>query len=225
MVNVGAGTGNYEPRDRDVIAIEPSEVMIAQRAESAAPAIQGVAEDIPLDDGSVDAAMAVITDHHWASPARGLEEMLRVARTRVVALTLDFDARTEFWLTRDYVREARPPHASPGLHELAVASSAAIRPIPVPHDCADGFALSFWRRPEAYLDPAVRAGISIFHLLDADYVERAMKRLSADIESGAWSERNGELLELDELDLGLRLVIWETSRTGMPSQPSRHARR
>lgn len=211
VANIGAGTGSYEPRDREVLAIEPSEVMIAQRAADAAPALQGVAEAIPLEDDSVEAAMAVITDHHWASPALGLAEMQRIARRRVVALTLDFAPRNEFWLTRDYLTEylTVDPDQAPGLYELAVAGSATIRPVPIPHDCVDGFALAFWRRPEAYLDPAVRAGISVFHLLDGGHVGRAMERLAADLASGAWAERNRELLELDELDLGLRLVAWE----------------
>jgi SAM-dependent methyltransferase len=211
VANIGAGTGNYEPSDRDVIAVEPSELMIAQRPAGAAPAVQGTAEDIPLADASVDAAMAVITDHHWADRALGLAEMGRVARQRVVALTIDFDPRAEFWLTRDYLTEYRPPEPArgPGLYELALASSATIRPVPVPHDCADGFALAFWRRPSAYLDPGVRAGISVFHQLDGEHVERAMQRLADDLASGRWKEQNQELLDLDELDLGLRLVAWE----------------
>lgn len=211
VANVGAGTGNYEPRDREVIAIEPSELMIAQRAADAAPAIRATAEDIPLADESVDVAMAVMTDHHWVDRSRGLAEMGRIARRRVVALTIDFAPRAQFWLTRDYFPEYRPLDAGrgPGLYALAVASTATIRPVPVPHDCTDGFALAFWRRPAAYLDPAVRAGISVFHQLDSGSVERATERLADDLASGAWAERNGDLLDLDELDLGLRLVVWE----------------
>ena len=211
VANIGAGTGSYEPRDREVIAIEPSEIMIAQRAAGAAPAVQGVAEAIPLDDDSVDAAMAVITDHHWPDRALGLAEMRRIARKRVVALTIDFAPRFEFWLTRDYLTEYRSldPNRAPGLYEQAVASSATIRPVPVPHDCVDGFGLAFWRRPDAYLDPVVRAGISFFHQLDCEHVERAMAQLEDDLASGAWAGRNSELCELEELDLGLRLVVWQ----------------
>jgi SAM-dependent methyltransferase len=211
VANIGAGTGSYEPRDRDVIAIEPSEIMIAQRAADAAPAMRGVAEAIPLADDSVDAAMAVITDHHWSDRELGLAEMRRIARKRVVALTIDFAPRFEFWLMRDYLTEygSLDPNRAPGLYGLAVASSATIRSVPVPHDCVDGFGLAFWRRPDRYLDPAVRAGISFFHQLDSGHVERAMERLADDLASGLWAERNSELVELDELDLGLRLVVWE----------------
>jgi SAM-dependent methyltransferase len=212
VANIGAGTGNYEPRDRDVIAIEPSAVMRAQRPAGAAPTIEGTAESIPLADGSVDAAMAVMTDQHWNDRAGGLREMQRVARDRVVALAIDFAPREQFWLTRDYLTEYRPVHGDrdPSLYELALAADvASIRPVPVPHDCTDGFALAFWRRPQAYLDPAVRAGISLFHLLDEGHVASAMERLANDLASGAWERRNAELLELDELDLGLRLIVWE----------------
>jgi SAM-dependent methyltransferase len=211
VANIGAGTGNYEPRDREVIAVEPSAVMIAQRPPEAAPAIQGTAEQIPLEDASVDAAMAVITDQHWDDRARGLAEMQRIARRRVVALALDLSPREDFWLMRDYLTDYEPAsvRTDPSLYDLAVAGDAAVEPVPVPHDCADGFALAFWRRPRAYLDPRVRAGISVFHILDAAHVEDAMRCLAADLENGEWQRRNGHLLELDELDLGLRLLTWE----------------
>jgi len=211
VANIGAGTGNYEPSDREVIAVEPSEVMMAQRRPDAAPAVQGTAEQIPLEDASVDAAMAVITDQHWTDRAKGLAEMQRVARKRVVALALDLGPREDFWLMRDYVTEYEPAYVrtDPSLYQLAVAGSAKIEPVPVPHDCVDGFALAFWRRPHAYLDPRVRSGISVFHILDAAHVEDAMRRLAEDLESGEWERRNGDLLELDELDLGLRLLTWE----------------
>jgi SAM-dependent methyltransferase len=213
VANIGAGTGNYEPRDHEVIAVEPSAVMRAQRPAGAAPAIEGTAEHIPLADASVDAAMAVMTDQHWDDRARGLREMQRIARARVVALAIDFGPREQFWLTRDYLTGYRPVHADrdPGLYELALAGgSASISPVPVPHDCVDGFALAFWRRPHAYLDPEVRAGISLFHLLDERHVDAAMERLANDLSSGAWEKRNGALLDLDDLDLGLRLIVWES---------------
>jgi hypothetical protein len=211
VANIGAGTGNYEPHDREVIAIEPSDVMRAQRRPGSAPAIHGTAERIPLEDASVDAAMAVLTDQHWNDRALGLSEMRRIARRRVVALTFDESPREHFWLTRDYLTEYKTLRSDrdPNLHELALEGSAVIRPVPVPHDCLDGFALAFWRRPAAYLDPAVRAGISVFHMLDEAHVESAMQQLADDLRSGAWAERNRDLLALEELDLGLRLVVGE----------------
>jgi SAM-dependent methyltransferase len=187
VANIGAGTGNYEPRDREVVAIEPSTVMIALRAAGSAPALQGVAEEIPLATASVDAAMAVNTDHHWADCARGLAEMRRVARQRVVALTFDHAFSDRFWLVRDYLtvystlRGGRGPNLSP----LALSTGdATVQPVPVPHDCQDGFFRAFWRRPHAYLDPRVREGISFFHRLDPAHVEEAMQRLTDDLTSG-----------------------------------------
>jgi SAM-dependent methyltransferase len=211
VANIGAGTGNYEPRDREVVAIEPSSTMLAQRPAGAAPAVQGVAEAIPLATASVDAAMAVNTDEHWADCARGLAEMRRVARKRVVALTFDHAYDSRFWLVRDYLTQYPTLHRDrgPNLYELALSSGdATIRSVPVPYDCRDGFFRAFWRRPHAYLDPRVRAGISAFHRLDPAHVEEAVQHLAHDLTSGAWYERNHDLLDGEELDLGLRIVIW-----------------
>jgi hypothetical protein len=81
--------------------------------------------------------------------------------------------------------------------------------VPIPHDCRDGFLHAYWCRPRAYLDPQVRAGISVFRLLEPDEVADAIERLGADLDSGEWERRNGALLELDELDLGYRIVVTE----------------
>jgi SAM-dependent methyltransferase len=209
VVNVGAGTGSYEPEGRRVVAIEPSGVMIAQRPAGVAPAIQASAEALPLPDASVDAAMAILSDHHWSDRARGLRELRRVARRRVVVLQWDRAHARRFWLTRDYLAGFR---RLPGMAIEEIAAhlgGAAIHPVPIPWDCSDGFFHAFWRRPEAYLDPAVRAGISVFARLPAGEVEAAMARLAADLESGAWATRNADLLSRDALDLGYRLLIAE----------------
>jgi SAM-dependent methyltransferase len=206
VVNVGAGTGSYEP-PQTVLAVEPSAAMIAQRPQGAAPAVQAVAERIPLPDGACDAALAVLTIHHWADPPLGVFEMRRVAR-RVVVLTWDPDFAEAFWLVRDYLPEsaAFDRGRMPSIAEVcAWMGGAEIMPVPVPHDCVDGFFAAFWRRPEAYLDPRVRAGISNLSQLGPP-VDRAVAALRADLESGAWHERNRVLVELDELDLGYRLL-------------------
>ena len=210
VVNVGAGTGSYEPAGRRVVAIEPSEVMIAQRPPGAAPAVIASAEALPLADASVDAAMAVLTDHHWADRARGLAEMRRVARRRVVVFQFDPAFADAFWMTRDYLPTFLRRLRGRSLTELMTPlSPVEMRPVPIPHDCADGFYAAHWRRPEAYLDPEVRAGISIFHQLPADEVADGIARLRADLESGAWAKRNADLLERDALDLGFRVVVAE----------------
>ncbi len=209
VVNVGAGVGSYEPRDRDVIAIEPSSVMIAQRPAGAARVIQARAEELPLADDSVDAAMTVLSDHHWEDRAGGLREMRRVARRRVVIFTYDPELADSFWFIRDYL---------PAFHHLAgmtieditaALGGARVEPVPIPHDCEDGFFLAFWRRPHAYLDPDVRAGTSVFARVGEAEEAGAVERLRADLDSGAWEQRNGDLLELEELDLGLRLIVSE----------------
>jgi SAM-dependent methyltransferase len=214
VVNVGAGAGSYEPRDRAVTAVEPSEVMIAQRPPGAAPVVRGVAERLPFPDGAFDASMAVITDHHWRDRARGLRELRRVASRRAVLLTYDPRFVDRFWLTRDYL----PGFSTlPGMAIDSVAAhlgAQRIEPVPIPADCRDGFMPAWWARPEAYLDARVRAGISVFARLSPEEVSDALARLRADLDSGAWHERNAELVGRDALDLGFRLVVAEYGDDG-----------
>jgi SAM-dependent methyltransferase len=206
VVNVGAGAGNYEPHDREVTAVEPSELMIAQRPAHAAPAVRATAEALPFADDSFDAAMAVLSDHHWPDRAAGLREMRRVARRRAVVFQFDLRALLDFWLVREYLTTFRPEGSTAdGLERhLGVTRVETVR---IPHDCRDGFLSAYWRRPRAYLDPAVRAGISVFRLLPEGDVADAVARLRADLETGEWERRHADLLELEELDLGYRLWI------------------
>ena len=205
VVNVGAGTGNYEPRDREVVAVEPSETMIAQRPEGLAPVVRATAEKLPFPDGAFDVAMAVLSDHHWADRARGLRELRRVGR-RVVVFTFDRDLADALWLARDYLPQfAHLMRETMAVDEIARHCGATrVEPVPIPHDCEDGFLGAWWRRPEAYLDPLVRDGISTFSQVDW---RDGIARLEADLRSGAWRERNAELLDLDEIDLGYRLLV------------------
>lgn len=218
VVNIGAGTGSYEPSGRSVLAVEPSEVMIRQRPAAAAPCVRGSAEALPLATASVDAAMAVLSAHHWADLEQGLREMKRVARHRVVVLTWVPDA-PPFWLTEDYFPEIAAHDrtifpSTPALHALLqrTIGPANITPVPVPHDCVDGFLCAYWRRPECYLDAERRGAISSFARVNA---EPGLARLRADLSSGRWSERNRRLLDLEALDAGYRLVCCEigASRT------------
>lgn len=217
VLNVGAGAGSYEPAGREVVAVEPSAEMIAQRPQGSAPAVQASAESLPFEDESFDAAMALISDHHWGDRAAGFREMLRVARHRVVLLNADPGLAQSFWLTRDYLpgfaglipeRYRSAGHWQEELRRLLGEVEA--RPVPVPHDCLDGFYHAYWRRPQAYLDQRVRDGISVFHRLPKAEVTAAMERLRADLTSGAWQDRHGHLLEQAELDVGLRLVVVDT---------------
>ena len=210
VLNVGAGTGSYEPADRDVTAVETSALMRAQRPAGAAPCVAASAESLPFENQSFDAAMAVATVHHWQDPIAGLREMRRVAR-RVVVFTFDGSEtawRRRFWLTRDYLPEVGDLLVGrPSLAEQARAIGARIEPVLIPWDCADGFFEAYWRRPEAYLDDRVRRGISVWTTVGPEAERRAVRSLRDDLVSGRWAERNRDLAALDAADLGLRLLV------------------
>ena len=217
VVNVGAGTGSYEPADREVIAVEPSPRMRAQRPTGAARCLDALAEDLPLDDASVDVAMALYSDFHWRDRARGIAELVRVSRRGVVILTVDRDAAEGYWLTRDYLPEANDLFAPlADVTRLLPGRAPEVTRVLIPADCRDGFVHAFWKRPEALLDPDVHATMAVFTRAPSATVATAQARLGADLASGAWRRRNHELAELEALDLGHRLVVWrpEPARGG-----------
>jgi SAM-dependent methyltransferase len=211
VVNVGAGAGSYEPRDREVVAVEPSAVMIAQRPEGAAPAVLAAAERLPLADDSFDAAMAIITIHHWDDVDAGLREMRRVARRRTVVVTFDPALEADLWIARDYIREQVHTFSSlpPISRILETFPHADVRPLLIPNDCSDRMFATLWARPEAYLDPHVRAATSVWQRLPPDVVARAIDDLRRDLASGAWDTRYGHLRTTLEYDAGLRLITSE----------------
>ncbi len=209
VVNVGAGAGSYEPAGRTMLAVEPSEVMIRQRAANAAPCVRGSAEALPLETASVDAAMAILSVHHWSNLERGLAEMGRVARKRVVLLTWVPEA-APFWLTDDYFPEilANDRKIFPSAETLAgilerLIGPTRLSPLLIPHDCCDGFLCAYWRRPEVYLDAEARNAISAFARINA---EPGLSKLRDDLSSGRWAARHGHLLLQDVMDFGYRLV-------------------
>ena len=205
VLNVGAGAGSYEPPDRKVTAVEPSLEMIRQRPPGAAPVVQASAETLPFADNSFDAAMAILTVHHWADKVQGLAEMRRVTRGPVVVVTFD-PAHRGNWLAAylpgliELDERVMPPMDAYGrwLGEIEV------RPLPIPHDCLDGFLYAYWRRPLAYLDPQVRVAMSAFWMIQD--AAAGLARLEDDLGSGRWGDRYGHLLARDEIDAGYRLV-------------------
>jgi SAM-dependent methyltransferase len=216
VVNVGAGTGSYEPADRRVVAVEPSAVMISQRPHGAAPVVRGVAEALPFRSGAFDAALAVLTVHHWPDPGAGLRELKRVAATQVV-LTFTATGHAGFWLVEDYL-----PHLAEELHRTtptlelleAALGPVDVIPVPVPADCADGVLAAHWARPHAYLDPVVQANASSLATCDPRTLRTAMERLRRDLADGTWHARHRGLLERTEYDAGYRLVVAGSGRTG-----------
>jgi SAM-dependent methyltransferase len=208
VVNVGAGVGGYEPADREVLAIEPSAAMIAQRPASAAPAIEASAERLPLDDDSFDAAMAVNTVHHWTDLEAGLRELRRVARERVVIVLRNPREGTRFWLV-DYLPaldSTEKMTAAVATIEREFRHLARVR-LPLPADCLDGVFTAYWARPEMYLEETVRRNMSNFALADENQVNAGLTRLRDDLDSGEWDRRYSNLRSLVELDVGYRILI------------------
>ena len=209
IVNVGAGAGSYEPADRHVIAIEPSRSMRSQRPAGKVPAIDAVAEQLPLDDDSVDAAMAMITIHQWADCEAGLRELRRVARDRVVVLAFDGDAFDRFWLA-DYVPQVGEVERrrDPKIDWVCeVLGGAVVHEVPIPIDCIDGFTEAFYSRPEVFLDPEVRAAQSVWSFISEAEVEASLSRLADDLASGEWDRRFGGLRTQPEFLGSARLIV------------------
>lgn len=216
VLNVGAGAGSYEPADRYVAAVEPSAVMRAQRPPGRVPAIDATAERLPFDDDSFDAAMATITIHQWADVDAGLREMRRVARDAVVILTFDGAALDDFWL-RDYVPDviAIEQRRFPPIDRVVriLGRTTTVTPVPISRDCTDGFGEAYYARPEAFLDPDVRAAQSGWVMADPAAIGRGMSKLAADLSSGAWDHHHGHLRHQPERIGAVRLIVARPSRT------------
>lgn len=210
VLNVGAGAGSYEPEDRHVLALEPSAAMRAQRPPTRVPAIRGFAEDLPFDDGSVDAAMATVTVHQWADWRKGLAELRRVARGPVIILTFDGDALDRWWLA-DYAPEllAAERRRYPPIAEIAAAlgGRSTVQVVPIPIDCVDGFTEAFYARPEEMLRPDVRRAQSAWGFVDADVEPRFEEALRTDLQSGRWDDRHGHWRKMPQFEGSLRLIV------------------
>ncbi|MEM7707823.1 MAG: class I SAM-dependent methyltransferase [Pseudomonadota bacterium] len=206
VLNLGAGSGSYEPPDCRVAAVEPSETMIRQRPATSAPAIRAQAENLPFPGAAFSHCMTVLSMHHWQDREKAFAEIRRVTRKRFVAVTWDPEAEP-FWLTRDYFPELVSLDRTnfPTIDELSRAfAKISVNTLPIPADCIDGFLAAYWRRPEAYLDERVRNNISTFSKISD--VESGLAQLAADLKSGAWESRNQADLKLDAIDVGYRVI-------------------
>ncbi len=215
VLNVGAGTGSYEPEDRIVVAIEPSEVMRAHRSSELVPAIAGRVEQLPFDDDAFDAAMALLTVHHWEDLERGCAELRRVTRGPIVVMTFDPEAETEFWL-RDYVPEMKEVELwryGPMERVVEALGGAEIVKLDVTRDCRDAFQVALYARPEWFLRDEVRAAQSAWAHLPSGAEERGIERLAADLKSGEWDRRYGKLRERSSITCQLRLVVGGAKRS------------
>jgi hypothetical protein len=209
VLNVGAGAGSYEPADRAVTAVEPSPAMRAQRPPHRVPAIDATAEALPFPDDSFDAAMATVTVHQWSDCDRGLRELRRVSRGPVVVLTFDGDALDQFWLAEyapGLIAAERRRYPAIDRIRAVLGGTSTVTEIPVPIDCADGFTEAFYARPERFLDPDVRRAQSAWGFVEEAAIDRAVRRLREDLESGAWDRRFGPLRTQPDFAGSLRLV-------------------
>ncbi len=209
VLNVGAGLGSYEPENCEIIAVEPSHEMISGRKKSKAKVIQSVAENLPFGDNAFDVSMAILTIHHWSDIVSGLREMLRVSKNKIVLFTW-IGYGSYFWL-EEYIPEIRDIDEKlfPRLEELdQILGGISVETVDIPFDCIDGFMCAYWRRPEAYLDPMVRKAISTFSRIPS--AQDGLDKLQNDVISGAWHKKYSYLLEKESLDLGYRLVVWES---------------
>lgn len=213
VVNIGAGGGSYEPPST-LLAVDPSRLMLRQRPARSAPAVCAVAEELPLRANSVDVALAVLTIHHWTDLEKGVAEMARVARRRLVIFSWDSDKFREFWLVSDYlpaagITDARLAVDRSRLENTLAGYRIAVEPVPVPWDCVDGFGAAFWRRPHMYLDERVRKGMSLLARTPAHLLRPGLDALAADLDTGQWQRKHRELLAADSYDAGYYLMVVE----------------
>ncbi len=208
ICNVGAGSGSYEPDDREVVAVEPSQIMIAQR-RSSHRVVCAYAEELPFPDDAFDAAMAILSTHHWSDPPKGLSEMQRVSRRQLI-LTFDTARQMDHWLVSEYLPEIAAFELNRALPIEQIKQhlgAQTVESVLIPWDCTDGFQAAYWRRPAEYLKPEVQATISTLAQLPAEIVSKAMDRLARDLANGDWERRHADLLLRETMDFGYRLIV------------------
>jgi SAM-dependent methyltransferase len=210
VLNVGAGSGSYEPLGRDVTAVEPSASMRAQRPPYLSVAIDAVAEELPFADRRFDASMATFTVHQWADLERGLAEMRRVTQGAVIILTCDPTLVQRFWLN-DYAPQVLAAEARryPSLERIRAHLGGAVQElnVPIPLDCRDGFNEAYYGRPERLLDDGARLACSAWSFVDAETRQKYVDHLRRDLQDDRWDARYASLRTLPEFDGSLRLVI------------------
>ena len=210
VLNVGAGAGSYEPRDRHVTAVEPSATMRAQRPAELSAAIDAKAEALPFADRSFDAAMTTFSVHQWADFAAGLKQMRRVSRGPLLVLTCDPGLVQNFWLN-DYAPLVLAAEARryPPLDAIAAALGGHVEivPVQIPLHCTDGFNEAYYGRPERLLDTGARTACSAWSFVDRDTSDRYVAALEEDLRSGAWDARHGQLRTQPNYDGSLLLVV------------------
>ena len=211
ILNVGAGAGSYEPQDKYVVAVEPSVVMRRQRLTlGKVPAIDAKADQLPFDDKTFDASMAMVTIHHWPDIAKGLRELRRVTRNQVLIMTFDPDELDNFWNAEYFpeviaVEKARYPNIE--FITKALGGNCSVIPVPIPIDCKDGFQEAFYGRPEAFLQKEGRLSQSAWGFIPDEKQLEIVQRLEQDLASGAWDKKYGHFRTQPFFTCALRLIV------------------
>ncbi|GAA4524410.1 class I SAM-dependent methyltransferase [Brachybacterium paraconglomeratum] len=212
VLNVGAGTGSYEPADREVTAVEPSAAMRAQRPADLPSAVDATAEQLPFADDSFDASMATFSVHQWRDVGAGLCEMRRVTRGPVVILTCDPTRVEEFWL-REYAPEILAVEARryPALEVLAegLGGNVSCSVVAIPQVCTDGFTEAYYGRPEHLLDAEAQLSCSAWSFVEPAVIARFTQQLTVDLLTGTWDAKHGALRTLPQYEGSLVLVFAE----------------
>lgn len=210
VINVGAGTGSYEPPDKYVVAVEPSSVMRGMRTLLGRnPAVNAVAQNLPFDDGSFDASLAILTIHHWPDLRAGLAEMRRVTRKTMILLTYDPAGLDSFW-NAEYFPEVVEAERGryPTITSLTSLFDAVttVIPIPIPLDCTDGFQEAFYGRPEAFLREEVRRAQSAWGFVDQPTERRLISNFAEALRNGSWDKAYGHYRTAPTFTGAFRLV-------------------
>jgi len=198
-LDLACGTGNYTIALSNmglmIHGIDQSELMISRAKEKAAHMEWhvGDAEALPFPAESLQGVTCILAIHHFKNVRNAFMEVFRVIdKGRFVIVTAYPDQMMGYWLNEYFPRAMRR-----GTRQMlsktalfAELERAGFKPsieetFEVPRDLQDLFLQSGKYKPEIYLRPEVRAGISTFaNLASEEEVSEGCRRLEQDIQSG-----------------------------------------
>lgn len=220
IADIGAGSGNYSNALADhgffVKAIEPSDVMKNQSVKKDnVEWINGIAENIPLANATVDAVVSIMASHHFTSLAKSLTEMNRICPDGpIVWFTFDPREAQSPWIAdyfpeiwEDAFRIFPPVNKLVETFEKITGKTTVSYTFRLPPDLDDKFLAACWREPSRYLNEDVRKTMSGFAVADPALVECGIRKLKNDLADGNWMQKHGHVLDLDTIDWGYRYIV------------------